>query len=72
MNNRDARARLGHAFGDKGQDLSLSLGELGDGVLSAPTPHQARDDRRIDQRFAINDAPQRINNGCDVEDPLGR
>ena len=61
---------VGHAFRNEPKDLSFSLGELGQRVLSPPASYEARNDRRVDHSFAIHDASQCINNGCDVEDTL--
>ena len=61
---------VGHAFRNEPKDLSFSLGELGQRVLSPPASYEARNDRRVDHGFATHDASQCINDGCDVEDTL--
>lgn len=58
------------SLGDQSQDFLFSLGELGQRIHLTAASEEPRDDRRIDHGFAINDAPQRIYNGCHVEHPL--
>jgi hypothetical protein len=61
---------VGHALGDEPEHLSLTLGELSEGILAPPSTQQARHDGRIDDSLPLADPPQRVDDRGDVEDTL--
>ena len=46
------------AFADEAQDFSLALGELGERIFASAPADELGDDRRIDHRLAVTQAPE--------------
>ena len=58
------------AFGDEGEDFMLTRRERGEWIVVAVSAEEAGHDRRVDDGFAVVDAPQRVDEDGGGEDPL--
>src|SRR5207244_4437944 len=59
---------VGKPFGNEAQNLALAPRQLGERISAAATADQARNDRRIDDRLAVGDSSQRVDEDRDVVD----
>ena len=69
-NRRPAIARLERPSATQTEHLALAVSQLGERVFAAPSPQEARDDRRVDDGLALGDPTQRVDEHGNVEDAL--